>query len=71
MLMLLLRFSLQDKLSEEVQKRPDEPVENDVRLPVAPLEAEPDGGQEDRTKPLLERLKALEVGRGKLTLRCV
>lgn len=45
-----------DKLSEEVQKPPDEPVENQVRLP----EAEPDGGQEDRTKPLLERLKALE-----------
>lgn len=60
----------QEKLSAEVQKQHDGPEENGS--PPA-TQAEPDGGpgadpdaslaeeDKDKTKPLLERLKALEV----------
>lgn len=62
----------QDKLSEEVQKQHDGPEENGS-LPATqtepdtgpPPNADPDASQaeedKDKTKPLLERLKALEV----------
>lgn len=62
----------QDKLSEEVQKQHDGPEENSS-LPATQAEpdlgllpnADPDASQaeedKDKTKPLLERLKALEV----------
>lgn len=69
---LILLSVRQDKLSEEVQKQHDGPEENgsppatqaesDNELPA---NADPDASQaeedKDKTKPLLERLKALEV----------
>ncbi|XP_043965854.1 nck-associated protein 5-like isoform X2 [Gambusia affinis] len=47
-----------DKLSEEEQKQNDDPAESDV----------PPVDQEDRTRPLLERLKALEEKNSSLAL---
>uniref|UniRef100_A0A087Y6G6 NCK associated protein 5 n=1 Tax=Poecilia formosa TaxID=48698 RepID=A0A087Y6G6_POEFO len=47
-----------DKLSEEEQKQNDDPAESDV----------PPVDQEDRTRPLLERLKALEEENSTLAL---
>lgn len=69
---LVLLSVHQDKLSEEVQKQRDGPEENGS-LPATqtepdsglPPNADPDASQaeedKDKTKPLLERLKALEV----------
>ncbi|KAM4538225.1 nck-associated protein 5-like isoform 2-T2 [Fundulus diaphanus] len=62
-----------DKLSEEVQKLHQGLAENDIRLAApAELDAEHGGGEEqednDKTKPLLERLKALEEENSALAL---
>ncbi|XP_038138048.1 nck-associated protein 5-like isoform X2 [Cyprinodon tularosa] len=62
-----------DKLLEEVQKRHNGPAENDIP-PATPaeLDLEHDGIQDqedkDKTKPLLERLKALEEENSALAL---